>query len=93
MTDFTKLSPEDLAAQLAERDAELAKVKDQAYRAGMRAAGAICRKRAEERFEKHGIREHDTNACYYPKSIEEDCEARDDEDEACAIAILAEANK
>ena len=63
------------------------------FRAGMRAAAAVCRKRAVDRFDEHGTYEEDTNASYYPDSVSNECECRDEEDDACAIAILAEAEK
>lgn len=47
----------------------------------------IVERRAEERFDEHGTREHDTNACYYTGLNADEYETRDMEDEDCAAAI------
>ena len=57
------------------------------FKRGMLRAAEICRKRAETRFEDHGVTEYDTNASYYPKAIESEMELRDEEDNDCAEAI------
>lgn len=61
-------------------------------RAGMLRAAEICRKRAELRWEEHGITESDTNASYYPKAIENEMGIRDEESEDCANAITRAAD-
>ncbi len=56
-------------------------------------AARACEKLAEERFNDHGIREPDTGACYYGGRVEEEYQARDEEDDECAKAIRALAAK
>jgi hypothetical protein len=49
----------------------------------------VCERRAEQRFDEHGIRESDTNATYYKASVEEECTWKDEDDADCAAAIRA----
>ena len=56
---------------------------------GLRMASKVCKRRAEERFEEHGTREHDTNATYYGGRMEEIYSSLDEEDDDCAAAIEA----
>lgn len=49
----------------------------------------IPEKRAEERFDEHGVRDYDTNATYYSGRAAELFESLDEEDEAVREAILA----
>lgn len=52
-------------------------------------AAQIAERRAEERFAEYGVREPDTNACYYDGAAAEINEALDEECEAIANAIRA----
>lgn len=74
------------------RDAEFARLaRADAFEKSARAV----ERRAEERFNEYGTREHDTNACYYTGRSADEFETRDEEDEECATAIrdLAAAEK
>lgn len=62
-------------------------------REGMLRAAEMCRKRAEARWEEHGVTESDTNASYYPRAIENEMGIRDEEDDDCANAITHAAER
>lgn len=70
-----------------ERFAELARAEERER------CARIVERRAEERFNEHGTREYDTNACYYTGPEAGDYEVRDEEDEDCAAAIRAQEGK
>lgn len=57
------------------------------------ACAKLVEKRRDDRFNEHGIREWDTNACYYEGDAAEIYEALDEEAEELAAAIRALAAK
>lgn len=60
-----------------------------AVRLGIEAGAKIIERRMGLRFEEHGTREWDTNACYYQGAAAETFEALDEEADEAIAAILA----
>ena len=66
---------------------ELDKARAAGIAEGREQAAVIIQRRMDERFEEHGTREYDTNACYYEGSAGETYEALDEEAEELMGAI------
>lgn len=62
---------------------------DSLFRRLIERAAKACERRKHERFEENGTTEEDTNASYYTGIDAESYEAKDEECEACALAIRA----
>ena len=61
------------------------------YRRGVEDAAKVIQRRMNARFDENGVREPDTNHCYYPGSAGETYEALDEEGEALIAAIRQQA--
>lgn len=85
--DLARIDPHLSSTEATEEDGV-----QEAFQRGLDRAASMIQKRMEDRFAEHGVREPDTNACYYPGSSGEIYEALDEEADELIKAIETEAD-